>query len=100
MQNDSDVGNDLNGVLYCHTDASPTAGVPAAANMRAIIDNGNNQTLMALYTVPKGKVAFLVRGEIGASRAQTSGAIQAAYYSRRFGKVFKIKKIACGSLER
>jgi len=47
---------------------------------------------MALYTIPKGKVGFLFRGELGASRAATSGESRCAYYSRRFGKVFKIKK--------
>ena len=65
MQNTSDKGEDLAGILYCHTDASPTAGVPLAANVRAIINDGNNQTLMAIYTVPKGKVGFLWRGEVG-----------------------------------
>ncbi len=47
---------------------------------------------MSLYTVAKGKVGFLYRGEIMGSRSSTSGEIQAAYYSRRYGKVFKVKK--------
>jgi hypothetical protein len=80
---------DLVGTCYCYVG---TGGVPTAANTRAIIENGNNQTLMALYTVPNGKVGFLYRGEIGASRVQTAGAIQAAYFSRRYGKVFRVKK--------
>jgi len=92
MENNSDTGLDLNGTIYCHIDPTPVSGTPSAADTRAIIDNGNNQTLMALYTVPKGKVGFLMRGEFGMSRSQTAGAIQSAYYSRRLGKVFKIKK--------
>lgn len=92
MQNESASGNDLVGLVFCHTDPAPVAGVPTGTAVRALIDNGNNQTLMALYTVPAGKVGFLCRGEIGMSRSQTAGAIQAAYYSRRYGKVFKIKK--------
>ena len=92
MENEGDEGQDLAGILYCHTDASPTAGVPLSANVRAIINNGNNQTLMALYTIPKGKVGFLFRGEFGTSRAQTTGAVECAYLSRRLGKIFKIKK--------
>jgi len=93
MENNSDSGGDLVGTLFCHTDPDPTAGVPLAANVRAIITNGNNQTLMALYTIPKGKIGFLYRGEFGVSREAASGAsVQCAYYSRRLGKVFKIKK--------
>ncbi len=77
------------GTVYCYVG---TGGVPSAANVRAIIDNGNNQSLMALYTVPKGKVAFLYRGELGGSRKKNAGVAQASYYSRRFGKVFRVKK--------
>lgn len=92
MNNNSPSGNDLNGILYCHIDPSPSSGVPAAGNIRAIIDNGNNQTLMSVYTIPVGKVGFLFRGELGMSRSTSSGAVQAAYYSRRYGKNFNIKK--------
>ncbi len=92
MVNESDEGKDLIGTLYCHTDPTPTAGVPVGVSVRATITNGNNQTLMALYTIPKGKVGFLYRGEFGMSRSQTSGAARCAYFSRRVGKVFTIKK--------
>lgn len=80
---------DLSGTCYCYTG---TGNVPGAGEVRAIIDDGNNQTLMALYTVPANKVGFLYRGEFGASRALTTAEVQGAYYSRRYGKVFKIKK--------
>jgi hypothetical protein len=96
MENESDDGNDVQGILYCHTDPTPTNGVPLDANVRAIINNGQNQTLMALYTIPRGKVGFLYRGELG---IQLSGGTSALadyarfhYESRRRGKVFKIKK--------
>jgi hypothetical protein len=84
------------GIVYCHTDAAPVAGVPAASNVRAIINDGNNQTLMSLYTIPKDKVGFLYRGEVGV--AYEGGAAALAefatiqYQSRRFGKVFTVKK--------
>lgn len=89
MQNDS--STDLAGTVFCYTGtgAVPTLG---DANIRAIIDNGNNKTLMALYTIPSGKVGFLYRGEIGVSRAITSGEARVAYYSRRYQKSFLIKK--------
>jgi hypothetical protein len=92
MENRSATGLGLTGTLYCHTEAAPVAGVPALGNIRSIIDNGNNRTLNAFYTIPKGKVGFLLVGELGTSRAQTSGAAQCAYFSRRAGEEFTVKK--------
>ncbi len=37
MSNASSVS--IQGIAYCHTDASPSSGVPATANIRAIIDD-------------------------------------------------------------
>jgi hypothetical protein len=87
MSNEGTV--DTIGTIYCYIG---TGGVPSAGDVRAIIDNGNNQTLMALFSIPRGKVGYLIRGELGGSRSRNAGAIQCAYYSRRYGKVFKIKK--------
>ena len=89
MQNEGT--SDLVGIVFCYTGTGtvPSIGDP---EVRAIIDNGNNQTLMALYTIPLGKVGFLYRGETLMSRSQTSGAVQGSYQSRRFGKIFKVKK--------
>lgn len=96
MSNNSDEGNDINGTLYCHTDPSPVAGVPADANVRAIINGSHNQTLMALYTIPKGKVGFLYRGEAGVTFESLPSTTQQLcsihYESRRYGKVFNAKK--------
>lgn len=93
MENNADAGNSLAGTLYVYEDDTVVAGVPQTPSLvRAIIDNGNNQTLMALYTIPTGYVGYLWKGEVGTSRAQASGVVQASYYSRRFGKLFKIKK--------
>ncbi len=51
--------SNLTGLVYCYVG---TGGVPALVDTRAIINDGNNQTLMALYTVPLGYVGFLYRG--------------------------------------
>ena len=98
MENESET--DIAGVVYCHTDPTPTAGVPAGIAVRAIINDDNNQTLMALYTIPKGKIAFLFRGEIGLEFTGSPGAgtnyATVDYRSRRLGKVFKTKKrVSC-----
>jgi len=89
MANVGATGEDINGTVYCYTS---TGNVPLAAEIRAMIYDGNNQTLMALVTIPLGKVGFLFRGELGGSRSNTAGEVRSAYYSRRVGKVFRIKK--------
>lgn len=94
IENESDVGGDLVGFVYCYVDGDITEGVPdVVTTIRALINNGNNQTLMSVYTVPKGKVGFLMRGEVGISKSGgVSAEARLSYRSRRFGKVFKIKK--------
>ena len=96
MMNISDSGLGISGTLYCHTDSTPTSGVPLDANVRAIINDGKNQTLMTIYTIPKGKVGFLMRGEVGL-RLEGNSAVLAeyadvSYKSKRLGKVFTVKK--------
>jgi len=95
-QNISDDGLGLAGMMYIHKDPSPSSGVPTLANTRAIINDGNNQTLMALYTIPAGKVGFLYRGEFGLKMEGNAQALaeycNLQYRSRRLGKLFTVKK--------
>lgn len=101
MENEADFGDDLVGVLYVYEDTTTTTpGVPDdVTKIRGIINNGNNQTLMAIFTIPTGKVGFLYRGEAGISKSGgVSAEARMSYRSRRFGKIFKIKKkIAAGT---
>lgn len=96
MQNVSDSPLVLNGTFYCHTDETPTLGVPVDSSVRAIIDGAKGQTLMALYTIPNGKVGFLYRGEVGVelegSPASLSEYAHIHYESRRLNKLFTVKK--------
>lgn len=87
----------LLGTVYCYAGTSP---VPANADVRAIINGEHGQTLMTLYTIPKGKVAFLYRGELGVELEGNTGALaeyaHCHYESRRYGKTFRVKKaITC-----
>ncbi len=90
---------DLAGTVYVYEDDTVVAGVPQSGNatIRAIVNAENNQTLMALYTIPTGKVGFLFKGEIGIRKEGGVGAtvdyVTGLYQSRRFNKVFQIKKI-------
>jgi hypothetical protein len=83
---------DCAGYVFCFVDVTTTGGVPdTPANIRAVIDNGNNQTEMAVYTVPNGKTGYI--REIYAS---TAGGSRATNYSvklkiRPNGGVFQLK---------
>jgi len=89
LENDGTV--DVAGLVFAYVGAVAPAAV-TDPQVRAIISDGNNQTLMALYTIPRGKVGFFVRGEIGMSRGLVTSFVRCAYFSRRYGKVFKVKK--------
>lgn len=88
---------DIVGKAYVHTDPVPSAGIPLTVNIRASIDGDSNQTLMALYTVPKGKVGFLYRGELGVALSGNVSSLSEyatlKYKSRRLGSVFTVKKL-------
>lgn len=58
----------------------------------ACIDNGNNQTLMALYTIPLGHTGYLLQGSnsiIGTNRGYS---IDGKLLMRPYGSVFQLKK--------
>lgn len=85
--------SDFVGVVYLRTNGSTqTGGVPDTANtVRAIVNNGNNQTLMAVYTIPAGKTGYLRDWY-----ASTAGGSRTTNYKMRlkarpFGQVFQLK---------
>jgi hypothetical protein len=48
------------GHIYSYVNGPITLGVPnSSADVRSVIQPSNNQTLMALYTVPVGKTAYM-----------------------------------------
>lgn len=98
MENMGDTGDDINGTLYAYSGTANTAGVPSGASViKATIDDGNNQTQMIQYTIPRGFVGFLARKEVGMDFSG-GGFFSAAegtviqYKVRPYGSVFKIKK--------
>lgn len=95
MENNSDT--DITGQVTAYTGAGTPPTTITDTRNRAIIDNGNNQTLMAIYTVPRGYVGFLKRGEIGveldANPANAQNFMKTSYRSKRLNGVFKVKKV-------
>ena len=91
ISNESSDTDPLIGILYVHIDAAPTVGVPTVANTRATVSPGKEQTQMCLYTIPKGKVAFLNELRIGLSRSTTAGTADCSIYQRKYGKLLQNK---------
>ena len=85
--------SDLAGVVYLRTNGSTqTAGVPDTANtVRAIINNGNNQTLMAIYTVPAGKTGYMRDWYAATAGGNRSSNYKIRLKARPDGEVFQLK---------
>jgi len=57
----------------------------------AQIQNGNNQTLMALYTIPAGKIGYLLAGSASIVGLVRDYSIDGHVYMRSYGGVFQLK---------
>jgi hypothetical protein len=83
---------DLTGYVYCYVNTAINLGKPVdQTKIRAIIDNGNNQTEMAIYTIPNGKTGYMRDWY-----ASSAGAVRTTNYIMRlkakpFGQVFQLK---------
>lgn len=84
---------DLAGNAYCFVNGSTTGGVPdTPADVRAMIRNGNNQTLMCIYTVPADKTGYLYNGYVTISRGVAAAAAgDFTARARPYGSVFQVK---------
>lgn len=84
---------DLAGTVSCYVTNAPTSSgvVTDSSLVRAAIDNGNNQTLMAVYTVPEGKTAYVCAWYGAVSGGNKSTNYKMELYARPFGGVFQLK---------
>jgi len=93
MKNNNSTDNA--GHIYCYVDTTISVGVPTdSTKIRSVIEPGNNQTLMAIYTIPLGKTGYM-RVWYGA----IAGASKSSNYivelrAREFGKVFQLKHLS------
>ena len=84
--------NDLVGHVFCFVNVNTTIGVPdTIINIRAIINGANNQTLMAIYTIPAGKTAYIKSWFGALSSAKASSFNNLEMKARPFGGVFQLK---------
>jgi len=76
------------GVIYAGT-GTVTSGVPA--NKYLTIAAGDNQTLMALWTVPAGYTAYVTQVDITVATTQNNKYCTASLVARPLGQVFQVK---------
>jgi hypothetical protein len=76
------------GVLYVGTESAPSSGVPT--NKYATVAIGDNQTLMCIYTIPRGYTGFITQKDVSASSSAGKFAIL-TLVARPFGGVFNAK---------
>jgi hypothetical protein len=83
--------SDLVGHVFVHY-GPITLGIPdSATSVRAIIHPGNNQTEMAVYTIPAGKTGYLTSVYGGTAGASKSSNYIFRLYARPSGTVFQLK---------
>lgn len=76
------------GVIYAGT-GTVTSGVPA--NKYLTIAAGDNQTLMALWTVPADYTAYVTQVDITVATTQNNKYCTASLVARPLGQVFQVK---------
>ena len=77
------------GVIYVGDEASPSSGVPS--NKYATVAIGDNQTLMALWTVPRGYSAYLYQTNVTAACTTSNKLLTCTIVARPQGGVFNVK---------
>lgn len=87
-------GTALAGDVYVYEDSVVAAGVPAdPTKIRGKVLIGNERTLMALYTVPSGKTAYLYGREVGITSVAAT-TMDARFYKRLVGGLFTLEQRA------
>ena len=76
------------GVIYAGT-GTVTSGVPA--NKYATVSAGDGQSLMALWTVPRGYTAYVTQTDITVATTQNNKYATVPFLARPFGEVFQVK---------
>ena len=83
------------GHVYCYENTTLSSGVPVdSTKVRAILQPGNNQTLMAVYTVPAGKTAYVRSWYVATAGANKSSNYIMRLEVRPFGQVFQLKHLS------
>ena len=80
------------GHVFCYVNTGLTLGKPTdTTKIRAAMQPGHNQTLMAIFTIPDGKTGYLQRTFASTSKANKDTQYIVDTYARPFGQVFQLK---------
>jgi hypothetical protein len=87
---------DLANHVFCYVSGGTvTAGVPqVGADVRAVVHNGNNQTEMAVYTIPAGKTGYMRDWYASTAGAKRDSSHSIRVIARPFSQVFQLKHTA------
>lgn len=85
---------DISGHVFVSVDGTLTDGTPTSTNVRAVISGDNNQTLMAVYTIPAGKTGYMREWYASTAGAKKDSSHTIKVLARPFEQVFQLKHIA------
>lgn len=92
----NDDTNDIAGNIFVYTDGTNTDGTPdTASDVKAIIENGHNQSLQAIFTVPKGNQFLLSSYHLScdAKAPNTTANLTIKLIVRQKSSVFRTQEI-------
>jgi len=82
---------DYAGHVFVSVNGTLTAGTPIPANVRAVVHGENNQTEMAVYTIPNGKTGYMRDWYASTAGAKKGSSHVVKLLARPFGQVFQLK---------
>ena len=92
----NDDTNDIAGNVFVYTNGANTNGTPnTASTVKAIIENGHNQTMQAIYSVPADNLFHLSSYHVScdAQAPNTTANLTITLMVRRKGSVFRTQEI-------
>jgi hypothetical protein len=86
---------DIAGRVSVYVNTTTTGGIPdTPANVRAIVNDGNNQTLMAVFTIPAGYTGYMRDWYASTAGGVTNATHVIRLFARPFGQVFQLKHVS------
>lgn len=84
---------DFGGHVFCYVSGGTvTAGVPqVGADVRAVVHSANNQTEMAVFTIPAGMTGYMRDWYASTAGAKRDSSHTIRLLARPFGQVFQLK---------
>ena len=82
---------DYAGHVFVSVAGTLTAGTPTPANLRAAVHGENNQTEMAVFTIPGGKTGYMRDWYASTAGVKKGSSHVVKLLARPFGEVFQLK---------